>query len=158
MVDYVNVTPAGLRGGGYLLEPRAVFDFSKLDCDLSVHSEVINDRSVNVFRIMNGASSDGYTVVEVMNLISSNLIKNLSFNNNQITYTSVAPSEIQSMSDLNGVITGLRYTDGVILYDTFESSNALLYDSDLTTLAGCITNLRYTDYAIKYDTIGEISE
>lgn len=157
MVEYVNVTPGGLRGGGHLLEPRTVLDFSKLECDLSVHGEVISENNVDVFRISNGII-DGYTVVDVMNLITSNFIKNLSFNNNQITYTSIAPSEIQTMEDLNGVITGIRYTDGSIVYDTFESSNALLYDSDLTTLAGCITNLRYTDYAIKYDTIGEISE
>lgn len=157
MVDHITVIPDGLRGGGHLLETRRVIDFVTLDCDLVLHTESIDDELVNVFRVSTGIS-EGYTVSEVMTLITKNLVKNLVFSNNQIRYTSIAPSEINTMEDLNGVVTGIIYTNGKIVYDLFESNNSLLYDDDLTELAGAITNLRYTNTSILYDTIGEISE
>lgn len=159
MVEYVNSIPERLRGGGFLLDPYTALDFVKSDCDLVVHNETVDDVVIPVFRLSTGSSS-GYSVPDVMLLIEDSLIKNLSFNNNQIKYTSIAPSEISTMDDLNGVLVGISYTDGKIIYDTFESENALLYDSDLTVLAGAITDLEYdtTNFKIVYDTIGEIDD
>jgi hypothetical protein len=159
MVEHVNVIPESLRGGGFLLEPHIVSDFAKSDCDLVVHNETIDDVIVAVFRMSTG-TMEGYSVADVMTLIEDNFVKNLTFNNNQIRYTSISPEEITTMDDLNGVIVGLDYDDGKIIYDTFESANALLYDDDLTTLAGAICDLEYdtSNYRIIYDTIGEIND
>jgi len=159
MPDYVIVTPGSLRGGGFILESRNVSDFMHSECDLIVHSETIDDLPANVFRLSNG-TIEGYSVAEVMSLIDDTLVKNLTFSNNQIRYTLMEPEDVTSVSDLNGVIVGLRYSEGKIVYDTFESDNALLYDSDLTVLAGALTSITYdsSNFKIKYDTVGEISE
>lgn len=159
MVDYVYTVPGNVRGGGFILDPLTVNDFVRQNCDIVVHNESINDVTVPVYRISTGTTS-GYSVVEVMELIDSPLIKNLIFGNNQIRYTQLDVEDITSIDDLNGVIVGIRYSDGKILYDTFESSNALLYDDDLTTLEGALTSITYdsTNYKITYNTVGEISE
>lgn len=159
MVEYINTVPEHVRGGGYLLEPRQVSDFIKQDCDIAVQTESINDILVQIYRISTG-TTEGYSAVEVMELIDNTLVKNIIFSNNQIRYTSISAEDVSNVSDLNGVVTGISYSEGKILFDTFESSNALLYDSDLTVLAGALTSITYdsTNYKIKYDTVGEISE
>ena len=159
MVDFINTVPGNVRGGGFLLEQRLVNDFVKSECDIVAHTETINDLVVPVFRISNG-TSEGYTAVEVMELIDNTLVKDIAFSNNQIRYTLLSPADVTSVEDLNGVVTGILFTNNSILFDTFESSNALLYDDDLDTLAGALTSITYdsTNFKIKYDTVGEISD
>lgn len=159
MVDFINTIPEKVRGGGFLLEPRTVSDFVKEDCDLVTHNETINDILVECFRISTG-TVEGYSAVEVMALIDNTLVKDITFGNNQIRYTSISAADVFTVSDLNGVVTGIEYSDGSIIFDTFESTNSLLYDDDLTELAGALTSITYdsTNYKIKYDTVGEISE
>lgn len=160
MVDFINTVPDDVRGGGFLLEQRLVSDFVKSDCDIIVHNESINDVTVPVFRISTGSSSDGYSAVELMELIDNTLVKDIVFANNQIRYTSISAEDVTSVNDLNGVVTGISYSNGSILFDTFESSNALLYENDLEVLAGALTSITYdsSNFKIKYDTVGEISE
>lgn len=159
MVEVITIVLDKLRGGGFLLEPRSVSDFTRDNCDLIAREDTIDDTVTTVFRISNG-TMEGYSVSEIMHLISGNLIKNLTFNNNQIRFDSYDPSEITTMDDLNGVIVGLRFEDNTIWYDTFESDNGLLYDSDLAVLSNAVTNLRYdtANYCILYDKVGEINE
>ena len=159
MVEYINTVPEKVRGGGFLLDPRQVSDFVKEDCDLVTHTETINDIIVECFRISTG-TVEGYSAVEVMALIDNTLVKDITFGNNQIRYTSISAADVSTVSDLNGVVTGISYSNGVIVFDTFESSNSLLYDDDLTVLAGALTSITYdsTNFKIKYDTVGEISE
>jgi len=159
MVDFINTIPNGVRGGGFLLDARLASDFVRSDCDIVVHNESINDIIVPVFRLSTG-ESEGYSVVEVMELIDNTLVKDITFDNNQIRYTSISAEDVSTVSDLNGVVTGISFSNNKITYNTFESENALLYDDDLTTLSGALTSITYdsTNFKIKYDTVGEISE
>lgn len=160
MVEYINTSPSSVRGGGFLLEQITILDLIKNDCDVSVHSETIHDLSAYVFRLGTGQHHDGYTAIEVMELIDDTLVKNISFSNNQIRYDLLEVEDVTSVNDLNGVITGIRFVDDMILFDTFESSNALIYDSDLAVLSGALTSITYNenDCSIRYNTVGDIDE
>lgn len=157
MVDYIYTVPANVRGGGYLLDRKFILDFITSDCDLVAHTETINDLPVQCYRISTG-TTEGYSAVEVMELIDNTLVKNILFSNNQIRYTSISAEDVSTVNDLNGVVTGISYSNGSILFDTFESNNALLYDDDLTELEGALTSITYdsTNFKIKYDTVGEL--
>ena len=159
MVDYIITVPENIRGGGFILDPIQASDFVKHECDIVVHTETINELPVECFRVSTGTVS-GYSAVEVMALIDNTLVKDIIFANNQIRYTLISAADVSTVSDLNGVVTGISYSNGSILFDTFESQNSLLYDDDLTELAGALTSITYdsTNFKIKYDTVGEISE
>ena len=81
------------------------------------------------------------------------LIKNLSYSNNVISYDKVT---IYELDDLNGVIYDLAYTSGVISYKVFELSGDELTDEEWEELETAVCELKYENKSIKYNVVGVI--
>lgn len=157
MTEHITVFPSSIRGGGNVLPAKTAADFVKNNCRLALSTVTVHDVSMTSFQI---TPAEEHSASEILNAIpASTFIKNLAFGSNKITYDSVAKSSMSSVSDLNGVIYNIRYSNNAILFDTFSSSGASLTDSDIDKLEQALTSISYdsTSYEIKYDVVGDIN-
>lgn len=148
------VYPGEVRGGGNITSNALADDILKNGCDLDDDTAII-DGVLRQIYILYG-SSDSFTVSEIMSIIGGNLIKNLHVDGTGIYYDLVSTSSITSMTQLNGIIYNLQYSNGAITFDTWESTNTNLHMEDLYTLETAVQSLSYTDYEIDYNVVGEI--
>jgi len=156
MTEHLDVFPRSIRGGGNVLPTKTARDFIKNNCRLALSTVTVHDVSMTAFQI---TPAEEHSASEILNIIpASTFIKNLAFGSNKITYDSVAKSSMSTVSDLNGIVYNIRYTNNAILFDTFSSSGASLTDSDLDKLEQALTSISYdsSSYEIRYDVVGEI--
>lgn len=85
--------------------------------------------------------------------IRSLLIKNLVFENEEISYETVRVGD--DLSKLDGVIYDLEYSNGEIKYKEFEYVDDNLSPTDVDNLRNAITSLTYDNGKIKYTVLGD---
>lgn len=93
-----------------------------------------------------------HSVDEYVYVITSPLIKNLSYDDYVISYETVI---IEELSDLDGVIYDLKFEDHEIKYKEFNYVSDDLTTTDLDNLRKAVTSLRYIDNKIKYTVLGD---
>ena len=92
---------------------------------------------------------DDYIVV-----ITSPLIKNLSYSNGLITYERIQVED--DLSVLDGVIYDLKFEDHQITYKEFNFTSEILTPEEIETLRNAITSLTYDENKkIKYTVLGD---
>lgn len=92
---------------------------------------------------------DDYIIV-----ITSPLIKNLSYSNGLITYERIQVED--DLSVLDGVIYDLKFEDHQITYKEFNFTSEILTPEEIETLRSAITSLTYDENKnIKYTVLGD---
>ena len=92
---------------------------------------------------------DDYIIV-----ITSPLIKNLSYSNGLITYERIQVED--DLSVLDGVIYDLKFEDHQITYKEFNFTSEILTPEEIETLRNAITSLTYDENKkIKYTVLGD---
>jgi len=148
------VYPEEIRGGGNITSNILAKDIWKNGCDLDDSTEIINGVTRPIYTLF--GVSDNFTISEIMNSIGGNFIKNLRVTGDSIYYDTIATSSISSMSQLNGIIYNLEYSNGAITFDVWDSTNTNFHMEDLYLLETAVQSLTYTNYEIDYTTVGEI--
>lgn len=94
-----------------------------------------------------------HDIEEYHYIITSPLIKNLSYSNGLITYETIT---IEELSDLDGVIYNLKFENHEITYKEFTYTSDGLTPTEIEQLRNAVTSLTFDeDKNIKYTVLGD---
>ena len=156
-MDKISVYPESIRGGGDILPKHAQNDFTKSKCVLYGNDEVVDGITRRLFRLE--SIVDSGTGAALKNFLSginvTQLIKNLTYSNGVISYSTLYVADITALTDLEGVIYNLRYVNGNIAYDSFTntSSYTSLTEEIMNALYTAVMTLTYTNHEIIYTSV-----
>ena len=156
-MDKITVYPEQIRGGGDILSKYAQDDFLKSKCVLYGNDETVDGVQRRLFRlesIIDGGTGDALKAM-LTGLGVTQLIKNVTYTGNVISYSTLSVSNITALTDLEGVIYNLRYVDNKISFDSFTdtSSYTSLTEEIMEALYTAVMTLSYSNNIVSYTSV-----
>lgn len=159
-MDKIGVYPTSVRGGGNILSRRVQNEFNLSKCVLYGSDEVVDGVERRLFRLQ--SIVDGGTGSALKGLLTdlgvTQLIKNLTYSSNIISYSTLAVADITALTDLEGVIYDLKYENGIIKFDSFTNTSSLssLTEEVMNALYSAVMTLTYSDKNIQFTKVEDL--
>ena len=157
----ISVYPEQIRGGGNILPKHAQDEFLKSKCVLYSNDEVVDGVERRLFRLE--SIVDGGTGAALKAMLTglgvTQLIKNVTYSSNVISYSTLSVANITALTDLEGVIYNLRYANNKISFDSFTNTSSLtsLTEEVMEALYTAVMTLSYSNNIISFTSVEDLT-